>query len=183
MFILLSLADENGIDIKQFEKVYKQYKNLMFSVSFYILKDKMLAEDAVQQAFIKIIEIFNKIEFENCNKTRNLFVLICKNISINMYNSRKNKAAINLEESIFNNLKDPKSQLDYDNIENEVEGAIKSLPSIYSDVIYCKYVLGYSNSEISKLLNISVGNVRQRISRGKEKLRKILIEEGVEIYE
>lgn len=181
MFILLTIAEESGIDIKKFEELYNKYKNLMFYVSFEILKDKGLAEDIVQQSFIKIIEIFNTLDLENCHKTRNLFVLISKNLSINLYNSRKNKETVDLEDSHYNNLEDPVGALEYENIENEVEIAIRMLPDIYSDIIYFKYVLGYSNLEISKLLNITEGNIRQRIKRGKDKLKEILIQRGVEL--
>lgn len=181
MFVLMAIAEEAGIDIKKFEELYNKYKNLMYYVSFDILKDRMLAEDAVQQAFIKIIEIFNKIDLENCNKTRNLFVLISKNISINMYNSRKSKGTVDLEDSHFDNLEDNTGELDYLNVENEVVNAIQILPDTYSDVIYLKFVEGYSNGEISKLLDISEGNIRQRIKRGKEKLKEILLQKGVEL--
>ncbi len=179
MLILLNLAQQSDVDIKKFEELYNNYKNLMFYVSFKILNDKGLAEDVVQQSFIKIIEIFNTLDFNNTNKIRNLFVLISKNISINIYNSNKNKNNIDLEDSHFNNLKDSISHLEYENIENNVEIAIKMLPQTYSDVIYLKYVLGYTNSEISKLLNLTEINVRQRINRGKSKLKEILIEKGV----
>ena len=41
-----------------------------------------------------------------------------------------------------------------------------------------KFSQGYTNEEISKILKISEGNVRQRISRGKKKLAEILAKEG-----
>lgn len=181
MFILMAIAEESGIDKKKFEELYNKYKNLMFYVSFNILKNKGDAEDAVQQAFINIIENFHKIDLENCNKTRNTFVLISKRTSINLYNSRKRKGTVDLEDDHYNNLKDESSEVAYNNIENEVEEAILALPDTYSDIIYFKYVLGYSNLEIAKLINITEGNVRQRINRGKEKLKEILIKRGVEI--
>ncbi|MDL2311075.1 sigma-70 region 4 domain-containing protein, partial [Peptostreptococcaceae bacterium OttesenSCG-928-C18] len=65
--------------------------------------------------------------------------------------------------------------------EDMVEEAINSLPERVSDIMYLKYVYGYSNKEISKLLNIKEGTVRQNIARGKERLRKILNENGVEV--
>ncbi|WP_100065994.1 RNA polymerase sigma factor [Miniphocaeibacter massiliensis] len=180
MIFLMTLAEESGIDVEKFEELYNKYKNLMFHVSYDILKDRAMAEDVVQQAFLKIIDIFDEINFENCNKTRNLFVLISKNLSLNIYRSRKNIEVTYLEDSIINNFKDSKVDFEYENIENEVEKAILSLPDIYSDIIYLKYVQGYSNSEIANLFNLKEGTVRQRLNRGKEKLKEFLSEKGVE---
>ena len=178
MFLLLTIAEEKGIDLIKFEKLYNQYKNLMFRVSFDILKDRGLAEDSVQQSFIKILEMFDKLDLEDCNKTRRLFVIICKNISIDLY--RKNSKVYNVDIDDFGNLSDKASELDYENIENEVLIAIKMLPKSYYDVIFLKYVQGYNNADISKMLNINEGNVRQRINRGKNKLKEILLEKGAE---
>ena len=181
MIILLAIAENLGIDKEKFEELYYKYKDLMYYVSYEVLRNDSLAQDAVQQAFLKIINIFNEINLEDCNKTRNLFVIISKNISIDMYRTMKNKGEFNFVEFEPETIKDYSSEIGYENIENVVEQAIKSLPDIFSDILYLKYIHEYSNKEISKLLNLKEGTVRQRIIRGKEKLKKILQEKGVEI--
>ena len=52
MFLLLI---ENENDRLKAERLYEQYRYLMYSEANKILKDKHLAEDAVQQSFMKII--------------------------------------------------------------------------------------------------------------------------------
>ncbi len=54
MFLLLI---ENDNDRLKAERLYEQYRYLMYSEANKILQDKHLAEDAVQQSFIKIEEI------------------------------------------------------------------------------------------------------------------------------
>lgn len=66
---------------------------------------------------------------------------------------------------------------------NDVEESILKLPINYWAVLRLKYSQGYTNEEISKILKISEGNVRQRISRGKKKLAEILAKEGEKSYE
>ena len=51
----------------------------------------------------------------------------------------------------------------------------KIIPS-YADILTLKYYYEYSNLEISKLLNIMEGNVRVRLYRAKQSIKKILLE-------
>lgn len=57
---------------------------------------------------------------------------------------------------------------------------IFELPKKYRVVIYLYYYEEYKVKEISKLLKISETNVQTRLSRAREKLRKILKEEAYE---
>ena len=52
-------------------------------------------------------------------------------------------------------------------IDNEILDILKNLPVKYRDVFLLKYSNHMSNAEISKILNISEGTIRQRIARGK----------------
>lgn len=61
---------------------------------------------------------------------------------------------------------------------SDIEEAILKLPINYSTVLILKYSQGYSNKEISQILNISEENVRQRISRSRKRLTEILNEGG-----
>ena len=83
MFFILS---DNQYKNTKLERLYNKYKNEMFYAANNILQDRQLAEDAVHQTFIKIYDILYKIDENNCRKTRNFLVIICRNISIDMYN-------------------------------------------------------------------------------------------------
>ena len=49
---------------REMEELYRQYRAPMFRVAMSILRDEGLAEDAVQQAFLKIFQNFEKIRLE-----------------------------------------------------------------------------------------------------------------------
>jgi len=93
--IYLSIIDSEQ-DKNKFEILYTTYRKLMFYVANRILKDQYLAEDAVHQAFIKIIENLDKIEDVHCHKTKSYIVIIVRNNAINMYNRRKRNTTIPL---------------------------------------------------------------------------------------
>ncbi|NCC06606.1 MAG: hypothetical protein EOM30_00855 [Clostridia bacterium] len=69
MLIYLSLIDTPN-EKSKFERVYYAYRHTMKSVAFNILKDDKLAEDALQEAFIRIAKNFTKINQEICPLTQ-----------------------------------------------------------------------------------------------------------------
>ncbi len=153
----------------KFEEIYIKYKQSMFYIANKILRDEYLAEDAVHQAFLRIIDNLDKINEINCHKSKAFIVIIVQNISIDFYRKRKRESNISFE-GIEYAIGSQDESFDL----NEIEEAILKLPVNYSSVFRLKYSLGYTNLEISEILNINEANVRKRISRGKDKLEKIL---------
>ena len=75
--------DEKSVKI---ERLYALHKNVMLYTAERILRDYQLAEDAVQKAFMKVLDNLHKIEEPDCNKTRAFLVIITRNVAITMYN-------------------------------------------------------------------------------------------------
>jgi DNA-directed RNA polymerase specialized sigma subunit, sigma24 homolog len=90
MLIYLSLLDTEE-DISKFEEIYNTYKKQMYYTANNILKDSHLAEDAVHNAFLRIINNLEKIQDINSHKTKGLIVIIVKNASIDIYRKNKKK--------------------------------------------------------------------------------------------
>lgn len=71
----LSLVDSEE-DKSKVEQIYYQYRNLMFYVARDVLRDEKLAEDAVHQAFIRIINHLDGVEEIVSHKTRCFVVIV-----------------------------------------------------------------------------------------------------------
>lgn len=177
MLIYLSLLDSEE-EISKFELIYSTYKKQMYYTANNILKDSHLAEDAVHNAFLRIINNLEKIEDINSHKTKGLIVIIVKNVSIDIY--RKNKKEI--DNTIF--IDDLDDINGYDEINKndigDLEIAISKLPENYKQVFLLKFSHELTDNEISEILDIKPDNVRKRISRGREKLKNIL--KKMEVY-
>ena len=177
MLIYLSLLDSEE-EISKFELIYNTYKKQMYYTANNILKDSHLAEDAVHNAFLRIINNLEKIEDINSHKTKGLIVIIVKNVSIDIY--RKNKKE--RDNNIF--IDDLDDINGYDEINKndigDLEIAISKLPENYKQVFLLKFSHELTDNEISEILDIKPDNVRKRISRGREKLKNIL--KKMEVY-
>jgi RNA polymerase sigma-70 factor (ECF subfamily) len=168
--IYLAMLDGEE-DKNKFELLYVTYIKLMFYVANRILNDERLAEDAVHQTFLKILENFDKVGEISCHKTKSYIVIMVRNTAINLYNQRKRRTTIPLEDveyCITTETISVTEDLDH------LARAVLKLPVIYKDVLTLKYVQEFSNEEIAKMLDISEAAVRKRLERAKRRLEEIL---------
>lgn len=160
-----------NIKIQSLNDYIINIKNEIFYAANNILQDKHLAEDAVHQTFIKIYDILYKIDENNCRKTRNFLVIICRNISIDMYNQRKNRSEDEYNESVIIPNNESVAELIINNESFErLNEIIKELKPIYQEVILLRYSQDLSIEEISKLQKVNTKAVQKRIERAKKQL-------------
>lgn len=176
MLMLYMSLIETSEEKDKFEELYHQYRTLMFYCAKEILKDDGLAEDAVHNAFVKIIRFLDKIDDVRCNKTKRFVVIVVENCAKDIYRKRKHEMEVSWEEVEMTYQFPCKNDMDE---LSEVETAIMELPLNYRQIFILKYAHGYSCKEIATILNMKAGTVRQRIARGKEWLYEKLKEKGV----
>lgn len=152
-------------------QLYNLYCKAMFLVAFRYVNNRFVAEDVMQDAFIKA--------FKNINNYKNevAFGAWLKRIVINQSIDQLKKkklelVAINEEVITEVNVEDW-------NIENDisVEGiveVINSLKEKYRLVLTLYLLEGYDHSEISKILNITENTSRTHLLRGKKILKEAL---------
>lgn len=173
--IFLSLIDSDE-DKAKFSNLYEQYKNLMFYIARDILKDEHLAEDAVQEAFIRIAKNFYKINEVSCPQTRNFVVIISRNISINML--KKNDSVIDMETYIDKESAEISDEA-FESVSAKVlTDNILKLPQMYRDILHLHHLYGYSFGEISALLSLPIETAKKRAQRARSILKEMLKKEG-----
>lgn len=169
----LNLIDSEDKKDK-FERLYLKYRKHMKYIAIKILGDEQLAEDAVHNAFLKILNHLNKFQNIDCQETRNLIVIIIRSVSIDMYRKRKkefeNTDILDKELSVETDF----SMIEVDNILKEID----VLPDIYKDILLLKVEYGYKDREIAKLLGLKIDTVSKRLERARKQLKKQLNEGG-----
>lgn len=165
--------DEKSVKLEQ---LYALHKNVMLYTAERILRDYQLAEDAVQKAFMKVLDNLHKIGEPDCNKTRAFLVIITRNVAITMYNRQK-KQAVPIEE--IEQLDCGEGATPFDLVASkesveEIAQCIGQLDKKYADVLMLKFYYEYCDSEIADLVQTSPENVRVRLHRGKRKLTALL---------
>lgn len=177
--ILLDLIDEQ-CDKDLFEELYYKYQKQMWFVANEILNDKQRAEDATQNAFIRLakhIKIFRTLDE---NATRKYFLTTAKNTAKDIAKKEQKLKTVNMD--YLYDLYDGKSTDEIENLENGdlIIKTLSKLPQKYNDVMYMHFLSGVSETEISQALDIKINTVRQQIRRGRKMFKELYEKEITE---
>lgn len=150
------------------EQCFSLYEHKMFYIAYAVLHDVQLSEDAVQEAFIRLIrsgKVFAEPDSEECKKY--LYTII-KNVSLNIYRKRKREAEIMY--SAGDEVMDlQQSEVDCESV--NVEELLEDIPKKYADVVKALVIENRPVSEAAVQLDISEANVRKRFERAKKMMK------------
>ena len=155
-------------------KLYNQYCNGMLIVAQRFISNTMEAEDVVQESFIRA---FTKLEQYKAEVSFGAWLKrIVINKSIDLLKSKKQRL-VDIDDMQLKIVDDENDDwtVDYDVNVEDVKLAIEELPEKYKYVVMLYLVEGYDHQEISEILNISHVASRAQLSRGKKKLKELLI--------
>ncbi|MBQ3136922.1 MAG: sigma-70 family RNA polymerase sigma factor [Clostridia bacterium] len=145
------------------EQTVKKYSSSMLKTAFSLLKSTADAEDAVQEAFIKLMT--KAPEFENDEHCKAWLLRVTVNISKNMLKAARRKNLPLTEE------------IPYSEKHDDVLSYVLSLDEKYRAVIHLYYYENYSIKEISEILSLPAATVGTRLSRARKMLEKSLKED------
>ena len=182
-FYLSALETEK--ERNRMTEIYEEYNDMFLLFALKILKNQELAEDAVHNTFIEIIEGKDKF-FNMDNKDfKFLAFTIVKYQSINILRKQKRYSHIPIEELDIH-LESDDMPLDEQIIFTSEYEAIKNLlmkvDVISRQVLEMRYVHGMSHKDIGQALNMTAKHVNTRIMRAKQKIRKLLKNDKAGIY-
>lgn len=148
------------------EKTVNEYSDTVYRVALNITRSEQDSFDICQEVFIRLIK--NKEKIKNENHLKAWLIRVTINCSKSLI---KNKNRLT-------SLEDAK-ELTYiqDFKDLTISKAVLSLPKKYRAVIYLFYYEDMKTADISKALKISPSAVKQRLKRGREKLKIILEKE------
>ena len=172
-------------EANQVARLYNKYKYIMQREAYYILFDTSEAEDAVQQAFIKIANSLDKIDEDQPAMTCSFLKIVTRNVAKDMY---RKKMYLRSDEDASGKVVDrnlnttsgvSKVVISKDATER-IMNAIMNLPEIYRDVLIVERLQGFSREESTKILNSNYETVKKRLTRARAKLQEALREEESE---
>ncbi|MCL2051543.1 MAG: RNA polymerase sigma factor [Lachnospiraceae bacterium] len=158
-------------------KIYEEHKHAMFMYALKMTKDNELAEDAVHNAFLSIINHKEKYFSLNHKEFRCLSVVIVKNKCIDLLRKEKHYAQVPFEELelYLDGDEEPiEEQVIAKTTYIDIRNNMKNLDEISRQVLIMKYYFDMSYKEIGKELNMTPKHIDIRIMRAKEKMRKLI---------
>lgn len=169
MLIFLSML-ETDAERQVFLGLYHEYGNAMLKVrQRYFPNDPSAAEDAVQNAWLKVVQNFSKVQDIPCKKRGAYLVIIVKNESISIL--RKRRQELPFDETL------PYKETEDDDVASIIE-VIHRLPETYRAVLELRFVEECTSQQIAQMLNLTEATVNTRIHRGRTLLIQKLREAG-----
>lgn len=154
-----------------FSIVYKTYVAQTFSLAFKYLLNKELAEDAVQNLFLKLW--LKKEEIDETKPINRYLFTMLKNDLLNML--RDSKKNIYLLEDCLSMVLELEDNSQNENLKQEqmniIQQALEQLSPQRRKVFEMKVSGKYSNQEIADKLNLSINTIKFQYSQSLKQIR------------
>jgi len=175
----ISIPEETLIELIKggseggFKILYQNYSSALLGIIEKMVMDKTLAEDVLQDAFIKIWKNFASYSPDK-GRLFTWMLNIARNTAIDYLRGKHQKAAQKIQsiEDFVSSEKIGISMTSTDYI--GVDTALQGLKSEYSKLIELAYFQGYTQEEISEEEQIPLGTVKTRIRTALQQLRTLL---------
>ena len=163
-----------GRDQSAFSYLYDNYSAALYGVIYKMLENRELAEDVLQESFLKIWNNFSNYDSVK-GRLFTWMLNITRNLTIDTIRSKgyKKQSKIQNSENAVNNISDKANTAE----SFDALGIRKHLTLLKNDqkkIIDLAYFDGLTQDEISKTLNIPLGTVKTRMRAAIIELRKVL---------
>lgn len=163
-------AAQNG-HLESFGALYRRYHSPMVALAYSMLGDRDLAEDAAQEVFAAACRDIGNL------KSKERFAAwlagICRNVSRQMLRARRIKPIVLSDDHAAQSIDEKQDHREV------IRRAVWNLREAERDLIVLRYFDGFSQAQISEVLNLSPQAVNGRLVRAKRKIAKVLKRNGL----
>ncbi|MHA6252551.1 RNA polymerase sigma factor [Oceanobacillus sp. CAU 1775] len=159
----------------------KEYQRLLYSC-FKITKDMQLAEDVVQETFIKAIK--KKDSIKDNTKWSAWLSVIARRTAIDLVRSEARKQATPIESEELADVVQTEKNIVEEEVEfhamlEQIKSMVLRLNKIYQEVIFLKINDGLQDAEIASHIDLKTTSVKTRLRRARIHLKEMLVAQVV----
>jgi len=164
-----------------FETLLYRYKSKIFTSIYFIVKDRYVAEDLLQETFIKAINTIRAGRYNEEGKFAPWIGRIAHNLAIDHFRKNKRYPEIVLEDGsfVFDSMDFSEHSEEAREIAKEtkkkLKDLIKRLPTEQKQVLIMRHYLNMSFQEIADRTGVSINTALGRMRYALINLRKMMI--------
>ena len=170
-------------NVDAFEELIKGYKKSAYNIALRVMRNAEDAEDASQEALIKIFKNISSFNMESTFKVWMYRVVV--NTCID-FKRRKNVNTLSIDETIDlgsgreiqreipDESNNPDALIERNYNTQLVNDAINMLEDDFKTIIILRDIKGFTYDEISQILSCNLGTVKSRLSRARKRLKELL---------
>ena len=166
-----------------FNLLVDRYQSKVFTTIFLIVKDQDVAEDLLQDVFVKVLHTFNSDKYNEEGKFQPWVMRIAHNMAIDHFRMAKRYPTILLEDgsNLLNSLSFAEDSSEEQRIKEEtlawVRNLIDELPEAQREVVIMRHYLDMSFQEIAEQTGVSIntalGRMRYALNHIRKKMKQV----------
>ena len=153
---------------ERISRMIKTYEKDLLRLCCVYLKDSSMAEDAVQETFLKAYKNLHSFRGESSEKTWliRIAINVCKDMQRTAW-FRNIGHMVNLDDVQI-------PQVQEHDVKSAVVAEIMRLPKKLKEVVLLYYYEDMNQSEIAEILNVSITTVHRRLEKARALLKDML---------
>lgn len=161
-----------------FNLLVDRYQSKVLTTLFLIVKDQDVAEDLLQDVFVKVLHTLNSDKYNEEGKFQSWVMRIAHNLAIDHFRKAKRYPTILLEDgsNLFNSLNFAEDSSEELQIKEEtmayVRNLIDELPEAQKEVVIMRHYLDMSFQEIAEQTGVSINTALGRMRYALNHIRK-----------
>jgi RNA polymerase sigma factor (sigma-70 family) len=175
LLALASRADESALG-----ELYDRYGRVAYGLALRIVRDRSLAEDAVQEAFLAVWRSAGTFLAEHGKPSTWILTLVHRR-AVDLVRREERRRAYPLDdvEPPTGEATDEEAWLRAQR--QVVQEALRKLPPEQREAIELAYYGGFTQSEQAERLGQPLGTIKSRMFTGLKRLRELLAESGLDV--
>lgn len=167
-------------DDAAFAVLLNRHKNRIFTILITIVKDTYIAEDLMQEAFIKVVDTIRLGKYNEEGKFLPWLSRIAHNLAIDYFRKQKRYPTITVEDgsTVFNTIEFTQKSSEEAHIEQEIcenlKRHVRQLPDAQREVLIMRQYFNMSFQEIADATHVSINTALGRMRYALINLRKLM---------
>ena len=168
---------KNGSE-EAFAELVNRHKNKIYTTIYLIVKDQYLAEDLLQETYVKVINKIKSGSYHEEGKFLPWATRIAHNLAIDHFRKAKRYPVIVMEDgnNIFNTLEFSEDSIESKKIQQDTHALLKKLieelPDSQREVLMMRHYMEMSFREIAEATGVSINTALGRMRYALINLRK-----------
>jgi RNA polymerase sigma factor (sigma-70 family) len=153
--------------------LYDRFGRTAYGLAFRILRDRALAEDAVQEAFLTLWRSADAYRRERAKPATWILTLVHRR-AVDLVRREDRRPTEPLDAAPVATGSGVAEEVELRGRRAAVQAALAQLPADQREALELAYYGGYTQSELAELLGLPLGTVKSRMFAGLGRLRELL---------
>ena len=158
---------------QEFEELFREHSQMLYRTAYSMLDNRADAEDVLQTIFLRLLR--RESPQTLTSNPRGYLYRAAVNLSLNIIRGRKRHDLVGEVRDLEAVLNGP--DVASQNAHRRLVDVISGLDPETAEILILRYVHGYTDAEIARLLGLSRGTIAMKVFRSRAHIKKLIQED------